>query len=738
MLPTGVGPRIMKTFVDDAVGDERYTKPASGLGVRERSGRLFLAVVAVYTVGLIFWLVLGLLPTLANAFVPIHHWAETVAASSSPLAGPAGRILNANQSMPGMNLEATGVSSVVLAYCFSALNLTLGLILVALRPKDLVPRLLALAFLGTAATFNKPSHAVFHIIGEPWPVKVVHFGFHIVSGVAYLWAVLLFPDGRLPRQIRLEGPPLAIVAGVITVVVSVISWRGSFVNHPEFFVVFFGVVVSVAGIAAQTLRVADPQALPSDRRSSRLLAAALLPAFFTGLVWLGARAVVLAGGPAGRRAEHLDRALQSAFPAVFAIVPVVLFVGILRYRLWDMDWLLSRALLYGSLAVAVAALYVIAVSLVDSLLGKSLWSTVIVLSVVSLTVELLWRGLRRCSNWAVYGQVMSPTDALRTMLAGLERLAPAVELQQLTRVVVEATRAVRSRLWLVSGDQRRLAASFPDGTETADSSPETARTDGLGRVTIPIRYKGQSQGNLEVALPPGAVLSSSDSMLVESLASHAGVIVHNAALNVELARRVATLSEQVDELRASRRRLVAAQDNERRKLERDLHDGAQQSLVAVLIELRTATVLLSAPGHQHREAAELSDLLTQTGTMLEELVSDEGPSVLAQRGLVGAVSAAGALSGRAGPLVRVNGTRGRGPAARHRRRGLLLSPRGPPERDQARSRHRGEHRYRRKRGCRRVRSERRRAGFRPQPDRPGIGSGQPVGPADRPRRGRRY
>ncbi len=310
-------------------------------------GRLFAPIFTVYILGLIVWLALGLLPTLADSVPPIRHSAETLAASSSPLAGMARRILDAKQTLPGLALEASNRGSVVLAYVFSLLNLVLAVILATRRSRQLVPCLLAFALAGTAATFNKPSHAVFHIIGEPWPVKSVHFAFHVLSGVAYLWAVLLFPDGRLPRQLHLRGKPLVAVAAMVTIVVTIVSWRSSLIDHPVFFVVFFGVAVPIAGLLSQSLRVIDPQATAGERRSARLLGAALLPAFATGLLWLAARMAEALGL---HQAHQLELSLQSIFPAVFAVVPVVLFAGILRYRLWNINWLLSQGLLYGSLA----------------------------------------------------------------------------------------------------------------------------------------------------------------------------------------------------------------------------------------------------------------------------------------------------------------------------------------------------------------------------------------------------
>ena len=169
-------------------------------------------------------------------------------------------------SGPGMAAASadttTGLQTTV-QYLFSALNVVLGLLLVARRPDETVPRLLGLALLGTAATFNLPSHRVFHLIGMPWPVAAIHFTFHIVSGVAYAWAVVLFPDGTLPSRLRFGRTALVLSVVGSTVVVAFVCWRGSFLAHPQFFVVFFGVGVALrrrGGAGAADRRPVDVRA----------------------------------------------------------------------------------------------------------------------------------------------------------------------------------------------------------------------------------------------------------------------------------------------------------------------------------------------------------------------------------------------------------------------------------------------------------------------------------------------
>ena len=178
---------------------------------------------------------------------------------------------------------------------------------------------------------------------------------------------------------------------------------------------------------------------------------------------------------------------------------------------------------------------------------------------------------------------------------------------------------------------------------------------GRTELNLPVVYQGRTLGLLAVELPRGGALGPVESELVGDLAAHAGAVVHNAMLNTELARHVAVLSEQVDELRSSRRRLVAAQDAERRSLERNLHDGAQQSLVAVMLGLRTVKALAARPDLRRAEVVEVRHLLESTGKTLDELVSDEGPRALAEQGLGGALSEAARLARRSGLEVKVTG-----------------------------------------------------------------------------------
>jgi len=600
----------------------------SGSGRRQRWGSVvFRVTFALYATGLACWLILGLLPTLAELIPGFRSWLSGVAAAGGPSAGFAERILHPDSDMTPV---PTGLA--LLQYGFSVLNFGLGLLL-AIRAgtgeNRIVPRSLAFALLGTAATFNEPSHRAFHITGSPWPIATIHFTFHIVSGVAYLWAVLLFPDGRLPRKLRL--PPAiqpAVVAGV-TLAALLVGWRSSFLAHPQFFVVFFGICVSLIGVAAAALRFLDTETPPVDRAASRLLCAALLPGLGVALFWCGATiAARLGNATAGSWAVSA----QNAFPAAFAVVPIVLFAAVSRYRLWDIDRLLGRVLVYGTLAALVSGCYIAAVATGATLAGGSVWWVVLVLSAIAVAVDPARRVAFRLVNQVVYGRQISPTEAMAELLTGLQQLSPTGILEQLAEVAVRATRARtvslyaldQSRLTRVAGAPapladppreagvRPLGSSAPEDDALAAALPEAD-------VVIGVRYGGQTLGALAAT---GDHLTGPDRALLTDIATHAGLLLHNAMLTDLLERHVDALARDAERLQAARRRLVAAQDAERQRLERNLHDGAQQYLVAVIIGLRGARPSAAA------EVARTNDILRMAKADLLALASGTSPTAL--------------------------------------------------------------------------------------------------------------
>ena len=605
-------------------------------------------VVWLYLAGLVVWLVLGLLPPLAEAVSPVHHLLMSVGDGSGPLAGYARRVLEAHMT--------TG-AGVGLAYVFSLLNLTLGVLLMVKRPHDLVPRLLALAFMGTAATFNEPSHEVFHILGEPPLIKAVHFTFHVVSGSAYLMAVVLFPTGSSPLP-RSWGPPLRrLVAWGLVGVVALICWRSSFIAHPPFFVVFFGVLIPVVGIAAQTVQLRRRGDARTDEQS-RLLRTALLPALTIALVWLVGHAwagLGHGGGVAGRTAAEV----QLVFPAVFAVVPVMLVVAIARHRLWDIDLVVSRALLVATLLGLVTVVYVAVVAFAGVLFRDRGWSVLVPLVIVACVAEPIRERCEAICNQLVFGQRMTPRDGIRSLVDRFSGVGDVDELTELTRVVVQSTRASEAAIWLRAPDGLVLLARHPEGhtglsrVEIREPTLDACREALRPAESWPVAYGGDLLAVIAVRAPRGVALIRRERQLLEDLSHHAGLLVRNAQLTVELAHELDVVSARAEELRSSRRDVVLAQDRERSRLERDIHDGAQQQLVALLIMLRglrrrSGSGRLSAAGLD-----EVRSVLVATQASVRDLSTGGAPVVLLESGLEAALTEAAAVTSRAGTDVEV-------------------------------------------------------------------------------------
>jgi signal transduction histidine kinase len=187
----------------------------------------------------------------------------------------------------------------------------------------------------------------------------------------------------------------------------------------------------------------------------------------------------------------------------------------------------------------------------------------------------------------VYGKRATPYEVLAQFSERVaESYAADDVLPRMARVLAEGTGAERADVWLRSGDHLRATAHWPDrnGAEarhpigvTEQLMPAMLEVDRAAAV----RHQGVLLGALTVNKRQGESLTPVEEKLLDDLASQAGLVLKNVGLTAELLQRL-------EDLRASRQRLVAAQDEERRRLERNLHDGAQQNLVALKVKLGLA------------------------------------------------------------------------------------------------------------------------------------------------------
>jgi signal transduction histidine kinase len=203
--------------------------------------------------------------------------------------------------------------------------------------------------------------------------------------------------------------------------------------------------------------------------------------------------------------------------------------------------------------------------------------------------------------------------------------------------VAEGTGASEVSFWLVVGEwlypQAASPAAVLDGL--APVAVGDRMEDVPGDRVVPIRHGGQLLGALSITKGKGDAVTDADGRLLDDVAAGAGVLVRNLRLNAELA-------ERADELRRSRRRLVAAHDAERRRLERDLHDGAQQQVVALKVKLGIARTLAEREGAWTVAGlvASLSDTTQEAVDGMRAVAHGIYPPLLETEGLEAALASA--------------------------------------------------------------------------------------------------
>jgi signal transduction histidine kinase len=255
-------------------------------------------------------------------------------------------------------------------------------------------------------------------------------------------------------------------------------------------------------------------------------------------------------------------------------------------------------------------------------------------------VEHLAARLLRRPERAPY-EVLAQFSREVTRSESLDQM-PAV----IARVLAQGTGVSWAQVWLLVHGQLTLVATYP-ADAVADTDPPAlhdGRHDGRpgnGLRHVTVAHAGRPLGMLRLKEPEGRTLTPVEERLVGGLAAQAGLVLQTAQLRVELAQTLARLSAHEQELRRSRNALVTTQDLERRRLERDLHDGAQQQLVALAINLKLARAVVSTDPVSALTVVDEQILATADAMRtLSDLSRGLLPAVLSESGLAAAIAAA--------------------------------------------------------------------------------------------------
>ncbi|HEX4579378.1 MAG TPA: sensor histidine kinase [Candidatus Dormibacteraeota bacterium] len=334
-----------------------------------------------------------------------------------------------------------------------------------------------------------------------------------------------------------------------------------------------------------------------------------------------------------------EQAASAVAVVGFSALPIGAAVAVFKYRLYDIDVVISRTLVYGSLAVFITVVYIgIAVG-IGALIGgggrPNLGLSILATAIVALGFQPVRERMQRVANRLVYGQRATPYEVLSQFSEQVaESYAMHEVLPRMARVLAEGTGAIRADVWLRGGGTLRAAASWPSGiagdTVVVLSNGSVSALPDADRV-VEVRQRDELLGALSVQKRPGESLTPIEDKLIDDLAHQAGLVLKNVGLSADLAARL-------EDLRASRQRLVAAQDGERRRIERNLHDGAQQHLVALKVKLGLAEMqALKDPDKARATLAELKRDADEALETLRDMARGIYPPLLADKGLAAAI-----------------------------------------------------------------------------------------------------
>ncbi|HEY1329945.1 MAG TPA: histidine kinase [Actinomycetota bacterium] len=395
------------------------------------------------------------------------------------------------------------------------------------------------------------------------------------------------------------------------------------------------VVGTVCAIASLVFRYRRASSVEREQLKWLLYAAALiivgqLSSLFVGKLLDSATA-----------ATNLENAITTG---TIVFVPIAIGIAVFKYRLYDIELVINRTLVYGALAAFITVVYVAIVVGIGALAGGGSQPNVVLSVLATAVVAVAFQPARaraqRLANRLVYGKRATPYEALSEFSDQVGATIATEDLMpRLAAVLAEATGATSTGVWVRSGDELVLEAATPAPTPRFEAGSRI----GLAGNQIPplpgathvfeVRHRGDLLGALSLSKRPGEALTPTEEKLASQLASQCGLVIRNAGLTEEL-------KAHLQELRASRQRIVTAADEERRRLERNVHDGAQQQLVALAVKARLAEGMVGRDRERVRDL--VGQLQSDAGDALEnlrDLARGIYPPLLADKGLTAALEA---------------------------------------------------------------------------------------------------
>jgi signal transduction histidine kinase len=441
----------------------------------------------------------------------------------------------------------------------------------------------------------------------------------------------LFPNGRfVPHWARW----LALLLIPVATPMIFIDWSGGF---PTMSPLMMSLVVAYlgmmgAGVYAQLYRYRRV-ATPTERQQTKWVVVGMLLLLLLLVVSYYLYGLLDTMPPGTARPWWYPLG-ELCWWLSLTILPLSLALAVMRHRLWDVDVIINRALVYVLLSASVVALYVLLVAGLGTLFaaGGNVLISLVATALIALLFQPWRQRVQRGVNRLMYGERDDPYGVLSRLGQRLQATLVAESvLPVIVETVAQALKLPYAGIALKEGEEFQVAAEYPSH-RSPSPTPPAARD---WAEVFPLTYQSEVIGRLILApRAPGETFSAADRHLVEQFARQAGVAAYGVSLTRELQR--------------SRERLVVAREEERRRIRRDLHDGLGPALASLAMQADSAREWTHTD--PDKTEAALAEITANAQTALQDirrLVYDLRPPALDELGLVGALrqSAANAPSG---------------------------------------------------------------------------------------------
>lgn len=492
-----------------------------------------------------------------------------------------------------------------------------GALLVAVRPRNRIGWLLvgigsaqALSLLASNYGLVGVHDPARSLPADRWALWISEWAWPPAWALAPTLLLLLFPTGRLRSR---PWRPVA-VAAVLAAAISSVGW--ALMPPAE---------TDVEGLYPPGYQSPAPSSLAIAELATSL-------GLLLGLITMIASLISLLQryrSARGAERQQLEWALVGSFALVSLLIigffipppagplmvglamvplPAAIAVAVVQHRLWDIELILSRSLVFAALTVGVVALYGASVALLGGLLGSRTGAPLVATALAAVAIQPAHQRLRRIVNQRVYGDRDDPTSALRHLGSRIRATSDPED------VLSDVVQTVGGRLRVPY-----VAIEEPDGSKVMWGSPVPA----LERV--PLTHGGGEVGTLVVGTASGDRLRPGDLRALGELAPHVAVVVESHRLARALVR--------------SRERLLASREEERLRLRRELHDGLGPNLAAMALEIDRGRLLVRRDPHSAEQLLDkLSARIRESVGAVRAIVADLHPASLNELGLVGAVT----------------------------------------------------------------------------------------------------